>query len=314
MRCKVGGIFADLSPNKLVRVEFWSTDWKVIRMQTRVPINKVLNKLVLMDGMVIPDQDNLAWNGPQNLLQENHHLFATQAAPKRTGCQPDSTIQADQQCTQQVQPLVMLQAGANGRRVPAWCPAALERRDPRKAAFIFKDQRGSQFTPLFLSLARPCVSSKQFSPRRAGSPDAAPSGCSNPSDPLHTTHHSTHSVLRTAPRSGDRSVPVSNNLLRTHGRTPRVTIPAPTAGPAHQLDASACEVGARSSALDSSLPDASDAHSVLSPRASLQPRQVFFLAQAASGRAFASFQVVHRFHRVSCPYYDTTITFSDVGY
>lgn len=233
MRCEVGGVFADLGPNKFNRIEFWSAGWKMINMQVRMLSNQFLNEVAFMDGMVIPDQNDLAWNCPQQLLQKSDDLFTAQAAPIRAGGQFDlAPIGADQQCAQQVQPLVMRQAGAKGGRLSTWRPTSLERRDQREAAFIFKYQRGPQLTPLFLSLARPAASRKQSLPRRVGLPGAAPSGYSSPYDPSRAKRRWEHNVFQTVPRSRDRSAPRSNNLRHIHGHTPPVTTLAPTAGSA----------------------------------------------------------------------------------
>ena len=231
MRRKISGVFTDLGPNKLNRIEFRSTGRKMINMQARMLGNEILNELAFMDGMVIPDQNDLTWNYPEQLLQKSHDLFTTQAALIRAGGQFDlAPIWTDQQCAQQVQPLVMRQAGTNGGRMSTWRPTPLERRDQREAAFIFKHQRGQQLTPLFLSLARLAASRKQWLPRRVGSPGVAPSGCSSPSDPSCARRRWEHSVFQTVPRSRDQSAPRSNNLRHIHGHRLHVTTLAPTAG------------------------------------------------------------------------------------
>jgi len=304
MRCKVCSVFADLGPDKFDRVELWCADWKVIDMQTWMLSNEILNELALMDGVVIPYQNDLAWNAPQYLLQKSNHLFTAQAVPIRTCRQSDlATIRADQQCTQQIQSLVVLQTGPQSGRMSSKRPAAFERRDQGKAALIFKNQRGQQLTPLFLSLARRAVSRRRSFPRRVGLPNVAPSGYSNPCDPSHTTHHWTQSVLQTAPKSHDRSDRASSNLqhIREHRR--HVTTLVPTAASAHRLGVGACRAAARSSSSDFWLPGASAARSVLLAREARQPLWHSFLARAASGRVHAFRPVVCRFHRVSYPYY-----------
>ena len=49
-------------------------------MQVRILGNEILNELAFMNGMVIPDQNDLARNNPQHLFQESYNLF------RRTGC------------------------------------------------------------------------------------------------------------------------------------------------------------------------------------------------------------------------------------
>ena len=304
MRCEVGGIFADLGPDKFNRVEFWSAGRKVINMQARVLSNELLNKLAFMDGMVIPHQNDLTRNCSQQLLQKSDDLFTTQAVTIRANGQFDlAPSWANQQRTQQVQPLVMRQAGAEGGRMSTRRPTPFERRDQREAAFIFKYQRGQQLTPLFLSLARPTASRKQWLPRHVGSPGVAPSGCSSPCDPSHTRHRWIHIVSRTVPRSHDQSAPASSNLLHIREHKLPVTTLAPAAGSAHPSGVWAVQADVRFSFSDFSLPGTSAEHSAPSSREVLRLLWRSSLAQVASALVFAFRQVVHRFHRVSCPYY-----------
>lgn len=180
MRCKIGSILADLGPSKFNRIEFWSTDRKVIDMQAAVLSNEFLNQSSLMDRMVIPNQYDLAWDDPQQLLQKGDDLFSSQAMSVRADRQFDLvSARAHQECVQQVQPLMMCQTGPDSRRTTARCPTSLERRDQRETTFIFKHQRSKQFTPLFLSLARLSVSRKRWLPRRVGLPSVVPFGCSS---------------------------------------------------------------------------------------------------------------------------------------
>ena len=67
-----------MSPNKLHRIEFRRTDRKGINVQTRLGLDKVLNQLSLMDGMIVSDQDNGTDDRAQDLLEKEDHLFTTQ--------------------------------------------------------------------------------------------------------------------------------------------------------------------------------------------------------------------------------------------
>jgi len=82
---KIGTVFAQLGPDKFNRVELWSAGRKRGDMQAWVLGNKILNELTLMNGMVIPHQDDLTRDGPQQLFKKGHDLFAAQAAPVGSG-------------------------------------------------------------------------------------------------------------------------------------------------------------------------------------------------------------------------------------
>ncbi len=248
MRRKIGSVFVDLGPNELDRVKFWGTDRKVINMQARILRNEFLNKTSFVGGMVVLNQHDFARDRSQQLLQKSDHLFTTQAMPIRADSQFNlAAIWADRKGTQQVQPLMVRQAGADDRRMSTRRPTPLERRNQREAAFIFKHQRNQQLTPLFLSLARPAASRKQSSPRRFGSPSAAVSGCSSPFGPSGAKHHWENSEFQTVPKSGDQSAPESNNLLHTHEHMLHGATPAPISEPALPSGDWAVLAGVRSS-------------------------------------------------------------------
>src|SRR5262245_50437058 len=71
-----------MRPNELHRIELRCTGRKGINVQTRFSLNKVLDQASLMNGMVVPDQDNGTRNAPQELFEEQDHMFTTQIHSK----------------------------------------------------------------------------------------------------------------------------------------------------------------------------------------------------------------------------------------
>lgn len=55
---KVCSCVAGVGPNELHRIELRRTDRKGINMQTGLGLDKVLDQTSLMDGMIVPNQDN----------------------------------------------------------------------------------------------------------------------------------------------------------------------------------------------------------------------------------------------------------------
>jgi hypothetical protein len=56
-------MFTDLRPNEFDWVEFRSVRWEAIDMQTTtMPFDKLLGWRADMNFVVVPDQNNLAWN------------------------------------------------------------------------------------------------------------------------------------------------------------------------------------------------------------------------------------------------------------
>lgn len=109
---KVFSCIAEMGPNKLHGIELPRTDRKGINVQTRFRPDKVLDQASLMNGTVIPDQDNGTSNATQDLFEEQDHMFITQIYTKRSHQQLYlSSSGADQDGAQQVHSLIMVQTG-----------------------------------------------------------------------------------------------------------------------------------------------------------------------------------------------------------
>ena len=61
---------AGMCPNELYRIELGCTGRKGVHMQARFRVDEVLDQTALVNGMVIPDQNNWTGNAPQQLLEE----------------------------------------------------------------------------------------------------------------------------------------------------------------------------------------------------------------------------------------------------
>ncbi len=130
---------------------------------------------------MIPYENNFTSDRPKQLLQKGYNLHTGQRASVGTDAQPETffTMIRNKDSTQQIQSLMVIQTGAHHGRVPTRRPSPFQWRNERKAAFIFKNQRGFQLTPLFLSVAK-CISSNAVSPPRlAGALVVADADCSN---------------------------------------------------------------------------------------------------------------------------------------
>ena len=130
MWSKVFSCMAEMCPNKLHWIELRRTDRKRINVQTRLGVNEVLDQASLMNGMVIPDQDNGTGNATQDLFEEQDHIFTTQIYSKGSSRQLDfSSTGTDQKSTKQVQSLMVVQTGVCTRRLTTGCPAAAQWRN-----------------------------------------------------------------------------------------------------------------------------------------------------------------------------------------
>lgn len=130
MWSKVFSCMAEMGPNELHWIEFRCTDRKGINVQTRFRLDKVLDQASLMNGMVIPDQDNGTGHATQDLSEEQDHMFTTQIYTKRSHRQLYlSSSGADQDSAQQVQSLMMVQTGVCTRCLTTRRPAASQWRN-----------------------------------------------------------------------------------------------------------------------------------------------------------------------------------------
>lgn len=90
-----------------------------------------------MDRMPIPNHDQRTTDLPQQMFQKSNHMLTVQSLPRRLETQLElAPARRDTYCPDQVQALVVLDTGAQHRRLPAWRPGPFERRDQGKAAFI----------------------------------------------------------------------------------------------------------------------------------------------------------------------------------
>src|SRR5215208_2301885 len=82
MWSKVLRCMADMCPNELHGIEFRCTSRKSVNVQTRLSLDEVLHQASLMNGMVVPNQDNGTCNAPQELFEKKDHVFTTQVHSK----------------------------------------------------------------------------------------------------------------------------------------------------------------------------------------------------------------------------------------
>ena len=130
MRSKVFSSVAGMRPHELHWIELWYTGRKGVNVQTRFSLDKVLDQASLMNGMVIPDQDDGTRNTPQELFEEQDHMLTTQIHSERSHRQLYlSSTGTDQDGTQQVQSLMMVQTGIGTRCLATRRPTAAEWRN-----------------------------------------------------------------------------------------------------------------------------------------------------------------------------------------
>ena len=130
MWSKVFSSVAGMGPNELHRIELWCTGRKGVNVQTRFSLDEVLDQPSLMNGMVVPNQDDGADNAPEDLFKKKDHMFTTQIYLKGSHRQLHlSSTGTDQDGAQQVQSLMMVQTGIGTRCLATRRPTAAQWRN-----------------------------------------------------------------------------------------------------------------------------------------------------------------------------------------
>jgi len=198
-------------------VQFRGTGWKPIDMQSWVLGNKRLDFLSSVNRRIIPDQHNRAGNMLQHMLQEFDHLLTCYGALIQFHTQSDSVrFRADQQCPDQIGPLMMIQTRGHLRRLAARGPSALDRANQRFATFIEKNKGCAQRLPVFLSTASDSVSNKRLPPHRVETRPVVAFGNSTSSGRGDTKHYWLDTPHRITYESIPGHASRSSNHLNNH--------------------------------------------------------------------------------------------------
>lgn len=149
-----GQVLIHLRPQELDRIEFWGVLWEAEQIQARLSRDEVLHFAPGVAGRTVPQQDDQTSDLGQQVTQELQDMIASHVVRRAFNPKPKAfAFWRDDQPTDQVQPVVMVQTGANARCLPDWGPGALERRNQRKTRLIQQNQGRPQVKPLFLSVA-----------------------------------------------------------------------------------------------------------------------------------------------------------------
>lgn len=121
VRCKTGGVLADLGPDELHGVQFGCTSWKAVFMDPWMFFEKLLCGRRDMNFVAIPDKNNVTRHQLQHLFQEKDGVLRTQVTSKGAYTQADlSQFRTDEQGAKQIQALVMVQTRAGGGCSSPW--------------------------------------------------------------------------------------------------------------------------------------------------------------------------------------------------
>lgn len=162
----VGNITFEMSPNKFVRIKFRRVSGETVRMNTTLGFNKLLNRVRLMDGTGIPDQDKALLKVPEKMPQESQDFkTANILRHMETSIQIDSPLpgrNADRGDGRDFRPSA---GDFKNRCFPNRRPGFSDARNKTKPTFVEEDQGNIKFSRLFLYAAMYDVSTVLSSSR-----------------------------------------------------------------------------------------------------------------------------------------------------
>lgn len=194
-------------------------------MKSRMRTQKVFDLLPPMNRMLIPDQHNRASDATEQGLEKDHDFITSDGFVM--GVQMQLDLPLSRTATpgpHQVQPRIVLNTGANHRRLTAWGPSPFEWGDQRKPTFVEKNEGCAQVLPLFLSVAKRSVSNEPGRPRPDARRAVAVFDNSSPAAVRDTKWYSIDSAPETNPKPVGRCALESNS--RQHIRNEPLRVPA----------------------------------------------------------------------------------------
>jgi hypothetical protein len=174
--------------------------------------DKILNLAAAMNRMFVPHDNNRSGDTTEQVSEKDNHFLSAERCAIGLNVQSDlALVRTHTDGPNEIHTLIVFKTGANGRRLPAWGPGALERRDQRKPTFIRKNKGGTQRLPLFLYAAKHSVSNGQSPGHRDATRAVVVVGSSTAIAATDTKRRWGDNGRGTDPRSNARCEPSSSN-------------------------------------------------------------------------------------------------------
>ena len=140
-----------LAPDPFVGVEFGSVAGEVFDMKTPVPAQEAAEVLSLVDLAVVPEQDHVAGQVPQQVPQKGADFRATDVHPMELVVEGDPMALGTHRQRGDQRHFAMLIAVSRDRRLAAGRPGAANGAHQEEARFVKKDEVGAQVqSPFFM--------------------------------------------------------------------------------------------------------------------------------------------------------------------
>ena len=137
MRCSPRNIFIELGPHEFCGVEFGSGRRELLDLKAWGLGDKIFDLGAAVNGMSVPQQDDRASAGIQQVLEETNDFLARDRFTIGLQMQLDIAFsRSHAEAAHQIQSLIVSEASGSGRGMAAQRPGALEGRYLRKAGFV----------------------------------------------------------------------------------------------------------------------------------------------------------------------------------
>lgn len=162
------------APDAFIGIELGSVWGERHQMQASAAAAQLSNGDPTVDGGVVPDDDDVAAQMPEQVPQERTHPVAVDVVAMEPVIEPHAAPhRADRDPADDRDPVATV-AVPHHRRVPARCPGLEQRRDQLEAALVREDEVGPQPRGVFftagqvLRFHRSMAASSRSSARRSG--------------------------------------------------------------------------------------------------------------------------------------------------
>ncbi len=140
-----------LAPNPFVRVQFGSVAGKILDVKTRVALQQAANLLALVDLAVVPKQDDMAGQMPQEMPQKGADFRSANVLPMELTVEGDPMAFGTDRQRGNQRNFAVLVAVSRDRRPTSGRPRPADGSEQQKARFVKEDEVGAQVqSPFFM--------------------------------------------------------------------------------------------------------------------------------------------------------------------
>jgi len=174
LRAIVGELLLGLPPDELIRIELGRVGGQVFDVKPRVILTDRCDRIALVLGRLVPDQNHVVPKMTQQVAQEGCHVHLRDVVVEDLVIETETLLSGTHRDGRDDRQLVATIAMADHGRLATWRPGALQGRNEQEPGFVEEDQMCLQASGVFFTLGqrsrfqRCTASSLRSSARRSG--------------------------------------------------------------------------------------------------------------------------------------------------